>query len=267
MATRRDPIVVTKGDAEMSESDEELYSQEYLDGLLEKAMEAAEQETSDLSKGEEKEEEFIQLQDDQTDLKPLPPLDAARLVPQPYFTNIKEKRGIPELAKDVIVGADTGASLVPPPLPPQPLINKDGKVLTKREMKELRAKQAKRGYFELPTPDAAELAKIQREAEAIRLRNSLDPKRFYRKAAAISLKNIPKQIALGTILPTTTPFGTASTDNLTRAERKRSIVEELVEDSEARRYAKRKFDELTSVREEKGKNTLKRKRLARKRKW
>ncbi|KAG8842750.1 hypothetical protein FRC20_004269 [Serendipita sp. 405] len=266
MTTRRDEVVIANENNDMSESDEELYSQEYLDGLLEKAMEAAERENTNLSGGEEKEEEFIRIQAGETDSKPLPPLDAARLAPEPYFTNIKGRIGIPELSKDVIIGSDTDASIAPP-LPPRPLLNKEGKVLTKREAKELRAKQAKRGYFELPTPDATELAKIHREAEAIRLRNSLDPKRFYRKEAGISLKNLPKQIALGTILPTTTPFGTASTDNLTRAERKRSIVEELVEDSEARRYAKRKFEELTTVREEKGKNTLNRKRLARKRKW
>ena len=72
---------------------------------------------------------------------------------------------------------------------------------------------------------------------------------------------------IGTILPTTTPFGTASTDNLTRAERKRSIVDELVEDSEARRYAKRKFEELQSVHGERGRDTWNRKKIARKPKW
>jgi hypothetical protein len=66
-------------------------------------------------------------------------------------------------------------------------------------------------------------------------------------------------------LPSSTPFGTASADNLTRANRKRTLVDELVDDAEARRYAKKKFDDLQSVRGAKGKNTLRAK--GRKPKW
>ena len=65
---------------------------------------------------------------------------------------------------------------------------------------------------------------------------------------------------IGTIVPTTTPFGTGSSDNLPRAERKRTLVDELVDDAEARRYAKRKFDDLQSVRGAAGKNILRQKK-------
>lgn len=65
-----------------------------------------------------------------------------------------------------------------------------------------------------------------------------------------------------TIVPTTTPLGTGNSDNLPRAERKRTLVDELVDDAyvKARRYAKKKFDDLQSVRGAAGKNTLRQKK-------
>jgi len=66
---------------------------------------------------------------------------------------------------------------------------------------------------------------------------------------------------------TNTPFGTASTDNLARAHRKRTLVDELVDDAEARRYAKRKFEDLQAVRGARGKNTLHQKNALRRPKW
>lgn len=89
----------------------------------------------------------------------------------------------------------------------------------------------------------------------MRLRNALDPKRFYRKdeGEAKGIKGLPKYFAvsspckfkiphakfwplsqMGTVVSTSTPFGTSTADNLTRAERKRNIVDELVDDAEAR---------------------------------
>jgi len=44
-------------------------------------------------------------------------------------------------------------------------------------------------------------------------------------------------------------------------------VDELVDDAEARRYARKKFDELQSVRGAKGKKTLHKKNALRKPKW
>jgi hypothetical protein len=44
-------------------------------------------------------------------------------------------------------------------------------------------------------------------------------------------------------------------------------VDELVDDAEAKRYAKKKFDEMQKVRAARGKNTLKAKQALRKPKW
>ena len=45
------------------------------------------------------------------------------------------------------------------------------------------------------------------------------------------------------------------------------MVDELVDDAEAKRYAKKKFEELQSVRGARGKNTLAVKKALRSRKW
>lgn len=63
------------------------------------------------------------------------------------------------------------------------------------------------------------------------------------------------------------PFGEPSSENLARAERKRTLVDELVDDSEARSYAKRKFEDLQKVRGAKGRGTLAKKKALRKQKW
>ena len=72
---------------------------------------------------------------------------------------------------------------------------------------------------------------------------------------------------MGTIVSTSTPFGTSTSDNLTRAERKRTIVDELVDDAEARHRAKRKFEDLQTVRGANGRGTLAKKLAKRKPKW
>jgi len=143
-----------------------------------------------------------------------------------------------------------------------------GKVLTKRERKEIKLQTAGPQWFDLPAPSDSDRPRLARELEALRLRNALDPKRFYRKDAEGSKREMPKYFAIGKVVDASTPFRDADhTQNLTRAERKRTIVEELVEDAEARRYAKKKFGDLQSVRSERGRGTLARKFAKRKPKW
>ncbi len=74
-------------------------------------------------------------------------------------------------------------------------------------------------------------------------------------------------LQIGTIIPTSTPFGGPSADNLPRSARKRTLLDELVDDAEARHYAKRKFNELQASRAAKGRGTLVARNAARKPKW
>ncbi|KAJ3747370.1 Fcf2 pre-rRNA processing-domain-containing protein [Lentinula detonsa] len=122
---------------------------------------------------------------------------------------------------------------------------------------QLKPKTAGPDWFDLPAPSESDLPRLYREVEALRLRNQLDPKRFYRKeeGEGKGIKGLPKHFAIGKIITTDTPFGGASGDNLTRAERKRTLVDELVDDAEMKRYAKRKFEDFQKVRGVRGKNT------------
>ncbi|CAD6904309.1 unnamed protein product [Tilletia controversa] len=90
-------------------------------------------------------------------------------------------------------------------------------------------------------------AEIAREVQAIRLRNALDPKRFYRGAKGDRALALPEFAQIGTILPD--EF--APSQNLGRAQRSRtkgSVVEELLRDDTAKEYATRKFSELQDAR-------------------
>ncbi|KAG6850728.1 hypothetical protein H0H93_009351 [Arthromyces matolae] len=241
-----------------SDSDSDLDSDDsitpdYLESLLQKARQSY---ASASAKGKTvnsltAEEEVITLDGDH-EQKPLPQLDPGGL-PAPYFELGETRFDGPSSMRDPDVEsaerASSSRSVPAPPVAP-PELTKSGKPLTRREKKELKNKTAGSDWFDLAAPAEADLPRMYREVEALRLRNQLDPKRFYRKddGEGKGIKGLPKYFAIGTILPSSTPFGTASGENLSRANRKRTLVEELVDDAEAKRYAKKKFEELQSVR-------------------
>ena len=72
---------------------------------------------------------------------------------------------------------------------------------------------------------------------------------------------------IGTVLPTKTPFGEPSSGNLTRAERKRTLVEELLHDSEAKDYAKKKFKQMQEARGANGRGQYAKKKAGMRPKW
>ncbi|KAF8208848.1 Fcf2 pre-rRNA processing-domain-containing protein [Mycena galopus ATCC 62051] len=241
---------------------------EYLQSLLDQARENARAAKRLQQPSEDSpEDDVIVLQ---AEPKKLPRLDPG-VLPRPYFTLGKRKID-PSVLRDPEVELAEKASssyVVPaPPIPP-PELTKSGKPLTKKERKALKNKTAGSDWFDLPAPAEADLPRLYREVEALRLRNQLDPKRFYRKdeGEGKGIKGLPKHFAIGTIVASTTPFGTPSADNLTRSQRKRTLVDELVDDAEAKRYAKRKFEDLQTVRGAKGRNTLAAKKALRKSKW
>jgi Fcf2 pre-rRNA processing len=219
----------------------------------------------------------------------MPSLDPGPSLPLPYFRLDKDGARAPTLVRDPDteeVDHVASTSSIAKTLPPPPeLSKKTGLPLTKAEKKAVcpsvnlyysfcsftstkQLKDATTGpkWFDLPAPSGADLPRLAREVDAMRLRNALDPKRFYRKEDT-KAGPLPKYFAIGHILTTPSPFGGPSRDDLPRAARKRTIVDELMEDDEARTYAKRKFNELQSVRGERGRATWKKKRDLRARKW
>ncbi|KIK47260.1 hypothetical protein CY34DRAFT_74475 [Suillus luteus UH-Slu-Lm8-n1] len=254
-----------------SDSGNEEITEEYLQSLLDKAKSNA-RESANMKKAHRENafgagEDIIKLDSDESQ-RPLPPLDPGEL-PRAYFEFVDDRCDVPPTVRDPDVEraeAATSGNVAPAPPPKPSLI---GKISSRKQRKTMRNQTAGPSWFDLPAPAEADLPRLHREVEALRLRNQLDPKRFYRKddGDGKGIKGLPKHFAIGTIVTTNTPFGTASTDNLPRAHRKRTLVDELVDDAEARRYAKRKFEDLQAVRGARGKNTLHQKNALRRPKW
>ncbi len=116
-------------------------------------------------------------------------------------------------------------------------------------------------WFDLPAPSESDLPRLSREVEAMRLRNILDPKRFYRKEDSRA-GPLPKHFVIGHIIATDSntmgDLAGAGRDDLPRSSRKRTIVEELLADEEARTYAKKKFEELEEEKNRKKRSSKRR---------
>ncbi|KAF9077568.1 Fcf2 pre-rRNA processing-domain-containing protein [Rhodocollybia butyracea] len=236
--------------ASSDSEDDDPITQEYLDSLLEKARQNVTEQ--DQLNGDD----VLVLEN--SSQPPLPSLNPGKLPPS-YFTYEKEG-SILSRDPDAESAVKASRSI------PMPEFHHD-KILTQKQKKELKNKTTGPDWFDLPAPAEADLPRLYREVEALRLRNQLDPKRFYRKeeGEGKGIKGLPKHFAIGKIVTTNTPFGEPSGENLTRAERKRTLVDELVDDAEMKRYAKRKFEDLQKVKGAKGRNTLNAKK--RKPKW
>lgn len=254
-----------------SENSDDEVSQEFLDSLLEKARQNLTAEADTAGSGGE--EEVIKLGGGE-DLSEqhLPPLDPGQL-PTPYIELSEDAQAGPSKVRvrdlDIEEAEKVTASKTPDVPAPPPSARPLGKPLTKKEQKALKTKTAGKSWFDLPAPAEADLPRLYREVEAMRLRNQMDPKRFYKKdeGEGKGIKGLPKYFALGTILPDPTPFASSNPANLPKSARKRTLVDELVDDAEAKSYAKKKFKELQTVRGAKGKATLRKKQQARKPKW
>lgn len=247
--------------AQKSNLDARTITQEYLDSLLQKARaNASATKAVKLVENAHGEEDLITIE---SGIKRPPPRLDPGTVPKPYFNLKQDSNTLRDPAVERAEQAVATLSAPAPPIPPTEL-TRSGRPLTKKQLKDQKNRTAGRDWFDLPAPEA-DLPRLYREVDALRLRNHLDPKRFYRKddGEGKGIKGLPKHFAIGTIVTSHTPFGGASNDNLPRASRKRTLVEELVEDSEARAYAKRKFEELQQIREAKGGHQQKSKRKKR----
>lgn len=85
---------------------------------------------------------------------------------------------------------------------------------------------------------------MRREVQAIRLRNAMDPKRFYRGGNGTGDKSMPAFAQMGKIISSN--LEPAST--LTRSERGKTVIDELVKDAQNAAYTKRKFNEVSKLR-------------------
>ncbi|BGP27948.1 deoxynucleotidyltransferase [Rhodotorula toruloides] len=109
--------------------------------------------------------------------------------------------------------------------------------LSKKQFKANQPRTAGKQWFDLPaTPMTPEL---KRELDALRLSNSLDPKKFLRQGA--KKDKVGEFFQIGHVIAPSTRATTLSTPAIPQ---KRTFVEDLMEDEASRAYAKRKTKEV-----------------------
>ncbi|XP_050816955.1 deoxynucleotidyltransferase terminal-interacting protein 2 [Gopherus flavomarginatus] len=106
----------------------------------------------------------------------------------------------------------------------------------KKQRKAEREKTTGDGWFGMKAPEMTN--ELKNDLKALKMRASMDPKRFYKKN---DRDGLPKYFQVGTVVDTPIDFYHA---RIPKKQRKRTIVEELLADSEFRRYNKRKYQEI-----------------------
>ncbi|XP_014468604.1 PREDICTED: deoxynucleotidyltransferase terminal-interacting protein 2 [Dinoponera quadriceps] len=125
--------------------------------------------------------------------------------------------------------------------------------LQARKRIEQRKAGAGGGWFNMRAPRMT--PEIKHDLEVLQMRSALDPKQFYKKN---DRKGLPKHFHIGKIMDSATDYYSS---RLTKKERKRTIVDELMANVEFTKYNKRKYREII---EEKKKTHYKAHRQAKK---
>lgn len=106
----------------------------------------------------------------------------------------------------------------------------------KEERRKERAKTKGNKWFGLPATEMTD--EIKRDLEVLQMRSVLDPKRFYKKN---DNKILPKYFQLGKVLDSPLDY---YNNRMTKKERKKTLVDELMADAEFTRYNKAKYAEI-----------------------
>ncbi|XP_055484079.1 deoxynucleotidyltransferase terminal-interacting protein 2 [Psammomys obesus] len=144
------------------------------------------------------------------------------------LTQIKEKKKNELLQKAVITPDFEKNYCVPP-------YSESKRQLQKQRRKE-RQKTAGNGWFGMKAPELTD--ELKNDLKALKMRASMDPKRFYKKN---DRDGFPKYFQVGTIVDNPADFYHS---RIPKKQRKKTIVEELLADSEFRRFNRRKYSEI-----------------------
>jgi len=110
------------------------------------------------------------------------------------------------------------------------------KRIAKRERKKQREGTAGKEWYNMPAREMDE--ELEKDIRLINMRDGLDRSRFYKRNSGI--KENAKYLHVGTILGTQADYY----NDLTRRQRKRTLVEELMNEGEVREWQKKKFSEM-----------------------
>ena len=109
----------------------------------------------------------------------------------------------------------------------------------RRRTKERLESTAGAKWFDLPTKELSTEDKLT--IDAIRLRETLDPSRFYKKKAT---DKIGKQFHVGTVIEHPLDYYSS---RATRKERKQTLVDELIADAEFKKNVKKRYVRLKAT--------------------
>uniref|UniRef100_A0A8C6QR25 Deoxynucleotidyltransferase, terminal, interacting protein 2 n=1 Tax=Nannospalax galili TaxID=1026970 RepID=A0A8C6QR25_NANGA len=143
-------------------------------------------------------------------------------------TQIKEKKK-DELLQKAIITPDFEKNYCVPPY------SESKHQLQKKRRKE-RQKTAGNGWFGMKAPELTD--ELKNDLKALKMRASMDPKRFYKKN---DRDGFPKYFQVGTIVDNPADFYHS---RIPKKQRKKTLVEELLADSEFRRFNRRKYSEI-----------------------
>lgn len=103
-------------------------------------------------------------------------------------------------------------------------------------------------WFNMKQPELT--ASVKRDLSIIKQRNALDPKRHYKKEKW----EIPKFFQMGTVVEGNTEFYSA---RMNRRDRGNTLVEEVLNDNDRKKYFRRKYTEIQDKKTSGGKNHYK----------
>ncbi|XP_003220103.2 deoxynucleotidyltransferase terminal-interacting protein 2 isoform X2 [Anolis carolinensis] len=141
---------------------------------------------------------------------------------------LKEKKKDELLQKSIITPGFEKKECIPP--------LKESLHQLKKQRRAERAKTTGSGWFGMKAPEMTE--ELKNDLNALKMRKAIDPKRFYKKN---DREGPPKYFQVGTVVDSPVDFYHA---RIPKKERKKTIVEELLADSEFRRYNKRKYQDI-----------------------
>ncbi|NXG61028.1 TDIF2 protein, partial [Hemiprocne comata] len=143
---------------------------------------------------------------------------------------LKEKKKDQLLQKSVITPDFEKKECVPP--------FRESLHQLKKQRRAEREKTTGDGWFGMKAPEIT--SELKNDLKVLKMRAALDPKHFYKKN---DRDGLPKYFQVGTVVDSPIDFYHS---RIPKKQRKRTIVEELLADSEFRRYNKKKYQEIMS---------------------
>jgi len=110
--------------------------------------------------------------------------------------------------------------------------------------KEERSKSKGKNWFNLPATEVTD--EVKNELEIVQMRSVLDPQHFYKKN---DLKVLPKYFQIGKVLPSPLDY---YNERDTRKTKRKTLVDELMEDAQFQRFNKRKYAEIMEEKKKSG---------------